>query len=495
MNATGEPEGLIDAFWRYERALMADDVAELDAIFAPGPQTVRADATGVLVGHDEIAAFRARRGGAPRRTVLRVETRVVDEDCAWVLAETALAAGGRGLQSQLWRRTDGHWHVHAAHVSGPPPAFDARTWRVVGDPLVRASGPGALSGERVAVKDLFAVAGQPIGAGNPAWLAQASAEPVHAEAVGRLLAAGAEVAGISRTDEFAYSLAGVNAHYGSPANPAAPGRLAGGSSSGSAAAVASGQASIGLGTDTGGSIRIPAAYTGLFGFRPSHGAVPMAGVMPLAPSFDTVGWLARDADTLRRVGRVLLTDAPPSAPARLVLPVALLDRASEEVRRAVRSAAEAWGAETVHWDLALLESWREVFVAHQAVEAWRSHGTWLAERMDTLGPDVRARFAAAAERADDGGAALALARERITDLVGDDVAVVPTAPTVAPRLGDDLAAVREANLNLTCLAGLGGLPTACVPTRIADSGLPCGVGLLAGRGRDHVLLDLAASLE
>ncbi|MGH3390196.1 MAG: amidase family protein, partial [Actinomadura sp.] len=162
----------------------------------------------------------------------------------------------------------------------PPDPAETAIWRVIGDPLVPGVPDGPLSGSRVAVKDLFAVAGQRIGGGNPDRLAGAAVQPEHAWAVRALLDAGADVIGIAQTDELAFSLFGTNAHYGTPPNPAAPGRIPGGSSNGPVAAVALGQAEIGLGTDTGGSIRVPASYCGLYGIRPTHGAVPVEGVQP-----------------------------------------------------------------------------------------------------------------------------------------------------------------------------------------------------------------------
>ncbi|MCF6521704.1 amidase family protein [Streptomyces sp. JJ36] len=188
-------------------------------------------------------------------------------------------------------------------------------WRERGAPLVAGAGTGPLRGLRCAVKDVYAVRGYRLGAGNPARLAGAAPEPGHAWAVRALLDAGADIAGIAQTDEFAYSLNGTNAHYGTPPNPAAPGRIPGGSSSGPASAVALGEADIGLGSDTAGSVRVPASYCGLYGFRPTHGAVPAGGLLPLAPAFDTVGWLARDAATLARTGEVLLAAPEPAPPA------------------------------------------------------------------------------------------------------------------------------------------------------------------------------------
>ncbi|WP_423463526.1 amidase family protein [Promicromonospora sp. MS192] len=376
--------------------------------------------------------------------------------------------------------------------------LDPRVWRVRPEPgpLVRPTGPGLLDGETVAVKDLFAVAGQRIGAGNPAWLAAAPVQERHADAVGRLLDAGAALAGIARTEEFAYSLTGANAHYGTPPNPRAPGRISGGSTSGPATAVAAGEASVALGTDTGGSVRVPAAYQGLWGVRPTHGAVADGGLLPLAPTFDTVGWLARDAGTLTRVGQVLLPDdaAPLPGPAALVTSDALLGLAAPEVRDAVGQRAADAGAVAVDW--APEPGWLAAFQTLQAAEAWVVHGAWLADRMDTLGPAVRARFErarsvgadeAAAARAD-----VARARELIRERLGERVLVLPSAASVAPR-PQEAEAARAATMLLTCVAGIGGLPAVSVPVATAG-GLPAGACLVGPAGSDRSLLHLAARL-
>jgi amidase len=497
------PDGLLAAVHAYERALMSDDTAALDRFFAAGPATLRGDADGLLVGHDAISAFRSTRGGAPARALVDLHVQVVDERHALVVAITELARGGRGQLTQLWRRADdatdatdasGGWQVTAAHVGAPAPAVDTRIWRIVGDPLVPPTGSGPLDGRTVAVKDLYAVAGQRIGAGSPAYLAAAPVQAAHAAAVASLLGAGAAVRGLARTDEFAYSLTGTDGHTGIAPNPRAPGRVPGGSSSGSSSAVSSGHADIGLGTDTGGSIRVPAAYQGLYGIRTSHDLVDRTGLLPLAPSFDTVGWVTRSAELAARVGRVLLPRGSHGDDTLVIVPE-LLALASAEVAAAV----DRWlppGHLREEWDLTALPAWQEAFRVAQAHEAWATHRDWLDGRMDTLGGAVRSRFEVAASITDDEAAAArdvaAAAGERLRTSVGDRVLVLPAAPTTAPT---PAAApdVRTAVLGLTCLAGLGGLPAVTVPLRTAD-GLPCGVSLVAGRGRDQELLDLAVRL-
>jgi amidase len=371
---------------------------------------------------------------------------------------------------------------------------DLSVWRVRPEPgpLVAPTGSGVLDGETVAVKDLFAVAGQRTGAGNPAWLAATDVAQSHAVAVALLLEAGASVAGLAQTEEFAYSLTGANAHYGTPPNPRAPGRISGGSTSGPATAVASGQASIALGTDTGGSVRVPAAYQGLWGIRPTHGAVPAGGLVPLAPSFDTVGWLTDSAELLRRVGDVLL---PPDAgvlSGQLVVSDALLDLAAPEVRDAVEQLARDAGAEPVDW--APEPTWLAAFQTLQAAEAWTVHGAWLGERMDTLGPAVRGRFerarAIGAADAEAARAAVVQARAEIRGRLGERVLVLPSTATVAPR-PEEAEAARAATMLLTCIAGIGGLPAVSVPVT-TTGGLPAGACLVGPAGSDRALLALAA---
>jgi len=165
---------------------------------------------------------------------------------------------------------------------------------------------GPLSGLCFAMKDIYDVAGYPTGCGNPHALALSGIRPASAPVVDTLLAAGAAFVGKVVTDELAFSMNGKNAHFGAPRNGAAPDRIAGGSSSGSASAVSNGLCDFAIGSDTGGSVRAPASHCGLIGLRPTHGRIPLAGCMPLSPGFDTCGWFARDIATFGRVGRVLL---------------------------------------------------------------------------------------------------------------------------------------------------------------------------------------------
>jgi Asp-tRNA(Asn)/Glu-tRNA(Gln) amidotransferase A subunit family amidase len=493
------PAGLLDAFWRYERALMADDVPVLDALFADGPSTLRGDAGGLLVGHDAIAAFRRGRGGAPKRRVAAVHVRVLDEDAAAVVAVLAPRSGGRGQQTQVWRRGPGGWQVLVAHVANPAPAIDPRVWREVGTPLVPGAGTGPLAGMSVAVKDLFAIAGHRIGAGVPALLADAPVERVTAPAVQALLDAGADVLGIARTDELAYSIAGANPHYGTPPNARVPGALPGGSSNGPASAVALGQADIGLATDTGGSIRVPASYQGLWGLRTTHGRIARDGLLPLAESFDTVGWLTRDRALLVACSRASAIGAPAvAAPDRYAIAPALRAGLSAPIRDAFTSWAR--GADADETDLGDVGAAQEAFRVVQAFEAWQADGAWLTTHPDAVSGAVATRFrAAAAITADEAARArdgLAAHRERFEHAVAGAILLLPSAASIAPQTTADAAtveAVRLQTLRLTCVAGILGAPALSAPLLEVD-GAPLGVCLVGPRDSDDALVHRAAGL-
>jgi Asp-tRNA(Asn)/Glu-tRNA(Gln) amidotransferase A subunit family amidase len=352
-------------------------------------------------------------------------------------------------------------------------------------PLAPATGHGSLDGMRLAVKDLFAVIGFAVGGGNPAWLADALPVAEDAPAVARLRDAGAIVEGIAQTDELAYALSGTNVHYGTPPNPAAPDLVTGGSSSGPASAVAAGQADVGLGTDTGGSVRVPASCCGLFGLRPTVGAVSTEGVLPLAPSFDTVGWITRDAATLAAVGEVLLPPGPQSPPGRLL---------------ALGGTARVAG----QWDIpvteATLSTWDEpdplllAFRQVQAAEAWREHGKWIEAHPRALAVDVEARFRFGAQVSPGEEAAararIAAWRDELLELLGDDAWLVlpaggPGHPRELSLAGKD--AWRREALRCAVPASAYGLPSVSVPTGASP---PAGVAVVGPPGSDRALLGM-----
>ncbi len=366
---------------------------------------------------------------------------------------------------------------------------------------------GPLAGLSFAVKDLFDVAGLPTGAGNPDWLRTHPVPATSASAVERLLEAGARFVGKTKTDELAWSLSGQNAHYGTPANTAAPGRVPGGSSSGSASAVAAGLADAALGSDTGGSVRLPASFCGLYGLRPTHGRIPIDGAVPLAPSFDTVGWFARDPEVFARVGRAR-SRAPGSRtrPSRLMLAEDLFGFAGSAARTALADGVAAiesliGKAEPVDFAMGELQAWRETFRVVQSSEAWAAQGAWISRVRPALGPGVRDRFAAASEldpaTVDAAVARRASIRAQIDAMLRPgSVLLLPTAREIAPRLDAtdaEMDRFRAAALALLCPAGIAGLPQITLPVGRME-GCPIGLSLIGARGEDEALLDLARAL-
>jgi amidase len=400
-----------------------------------------------------------------------------------------------------------------ARECSTPPAVDRSVWRVVGAPLAPALGSGPLDGCGVAVKDLYAVAGHRVGGGVPAYLAGQPPRPVSAPCVTALQRAGAHLAGIAQTDEFAYSIAGRNAHYGTAPNPAAPGRLGGGSSSGPAAAVALGEAEIGLGTDTAGSIRVPASYQGLVGFRPTHGAIGAEGVLPLAPSFDTVGWLTRDVAISRAVASVLLPPkshgrpTSPAGPAARTIRLPSVEGLAQSATLALfakrvmqlAAAGRLPAAEQADLPQETLEEWFSAFRTVQAHEAWQVHGAWITAHPGALGDDVMARFTAAAavtgSQAAAARAVAARARADLTRWLDGAVLVLPTVPGPAPPRSAGAAEiddVRGRTLRMCCLAPLAGAPAVSLP--LTGDVAPVGLCLVGAPGTDTALLSLAAAV-
>ena len=366
---------------------------------------------------------------------------------------------------------------------------------------------GALAGLTFAAKDLFDVAGLVSGCGNPDWLRTHEPATATASTIVALVDAGATMIGKTVTDELAYSLAGQNHHYGTPLNSAAPDRIPGGSSSGSAAAVAGGLVDFALGSDTGGSVRVPASFCGVYGLRTSHGRVPVDGLMPLAPIFDTVGWFAREAGLMARVGEVLVGARGAELPGRLLLAedaFAVLDEeGAAALAPAVEQIAGVLGAPArVTVSRSGLAEWVDPFRRLQAHQIWRAHGAWLAAVKPVFGPAIRDRFAWIPTVGDgDIAAALVLQTEvaaRLDDLLADDaVLCLPSTPDIAPlktASPAEMDAFRNAALSLTCLAGFARLPQLSMP--LGDkSGVPLGISLIGPRGSDESLLAVAQAVS
>ncbi len=369
-----------------------------------------------------------------------------------------------------------------------------------------ASGP--LSGLTVAIKDMYDIAGERTGGGNPDWLAAQQPAAKNAAVVQKLLVAGATITGKTICDEFFYSLAGVNAHYGTPNNPRALARLPGGSSSGSASAAASGACDIAIGSDTGGSIRVPASFCGLYGIRTTHGRVDLAGAMHMAASFDVCGWFASAPGAFRKVGGVLLGGASTAAAiTRLVILDDAFAEVDAEVGALMRQALTAMSAELPplsHQRIAPdnLDVWREAFRVIQSREIWSVYGDFVSRVKPKFGPGVAERFAAAATVTAEAAAQARVMQERARDRIRavaqpGTLLVLPTCPSIAPLVDaphEVHEAFRTRVMRMTCIAGLSGLPQMSLPIGTID-GCPIGLSFIGWAGGDEALLDLAVKLS
>ncbi|MGO7332407.1 amidase family protein [Rhizobium leguminosarum] len=360
-----------------------------------------------------------------------------------------------------------------------------------------ATAQGSLAGLTFAVKDLIDIAGRRTGGGNPDWRAAATPAAAHAPVVTRLLANGATFLGKTVTDELAFSLEGRNIHYGIPRNPQNPDWLPGGSSSGSAAAVGARLVDFALGTDTGGSVRVPAAFSGIWGMRPSHYAVPLDGVLPFAPSYDTIGWFARDAQTLARVGDVLLPPAQHVDCLTISIVEDTLDMLDPTDAHAFRDAARRLANAAPmqvfeHWPSAQLQ-W--AYSTIQGYEIARSLGS----RLDALKPrfamDIGERFASASAVSYADYETAAAVRRSFAGWLQDrlppgTVALLPV--TSAPHLridapSEEIGRFYASTLALTALAGHAGAPQ-----------LQCGSSPLSVMGRcgsDRAILNFALGID
>ncbi len=380
---------------------------------------------------------------------------------------------------------------------------------IVNNVALKGAPDGPLSGLTMGVKDLFDIAGHRTGFGNPTWLATHEPAAQTARVVQNLVEAGADMIGKTQCDELCFSLYGENAHYGTPVNVNAPGRIPGGSSSGSAAAVAAGLVDFALGSDTGGSVRLPASYCGLYGIRTSHGRVPVHGVAPLAHSFDTVGWLARDGVLLNRLAAYFLDDHAPAAtmPTQLLVLKDGFDLAGDEVGAALAPALAQLEtligpAKPIRLGTERIEQMVLDLRVMQGAQVWQNHGRWVRESNPQFGTGLAERIEWTATITP-GELAAPKARRQIwlqeaRDLLPPGtVLCLPTAPGPPPRRGEmagGLEGYRERLFQLLCLAGLGALPQINLPLATVD-GAPLGLGVMAGPGGDETLLALGAKIS
>lgn len=373
---------------------------------------------------------------------------------------------------------------------------------------VKGAASGPLAGLTAAVKDMYDIAGTKTGGGSPAWLEHANPATRNASVIQKILDAGGTIIGKTVSEEFFFSLTGASLHYGVPLNARAPGRVPGGSSSGSASATASNACDFAMGSDTGGSVRIPASFCGLYGLRPTHARVDMTGAMDMAPSFDVGGWFANAPGIFKRVGDVLLGGE--RVDAKISTMIVLDDAFAEadlEIAALMKTALNVMADElpkAQHDRIAPegLDAWREGFRVLQAREVWEAYGDFVTKHKPVFGPGVKERFHFASIVTD---AEVAKAnevrrrlRERVANLVKPGtVLALPTSPAIAPLVSstpEQLEAFRVRALRLTCTSSMSGLPQVTIPIGTA-AGCPAGLSFIGWHGGDEALLDLAAKLS
>jgi len=369
-----------------------------------------------------------------------------------------------------------------------------------------ASGP--LAGLSAVVKDMYDIAGERTGCGSPEWLATHPPAVRNCPPVQKILDAGATIIGKTVCDEYFYSVSGANAHYGTPVNVRAPGRLPGGSSAGSAAACGAGLCDFALGSDTGGSVRVPASFNGIYGLRPTHERIEHSGVADMAPSFDVPGWFAATPGIFRKVGAVLLDSR--RVPAKIERVVVLEDafaQAEEPVADLLRTLLEFMSDDLpgmAHGRIAPegFDPWREAFRIVQAYETWQTFGGFITKHKPNIGPGVKERmqFASTVTRAqaDASREVVNKARDHIRQIVvPGTVLALPTAPSISPKTemsGPELEEFRTRVMRLTCTSGISGLPQMSIPGATVN-GCPIGLSFIGWAGGDEALLDLACELS
>ncbi len=369
------------------------------------------------------------------------------------------------------------------------------------------SAGGPLSGLSFAAKDILDVAGHVTGGGNPDWKATHEAAAKTAWVIQTLVDAGATMIGKTHTDELARGILGENPHYGTPINPRAPGRVPGGSSSGSASAVAGRLVDFALGSDTGGSVRIPASFCGLIGLRPTHNKIPLEGILLQAPSYDTIGWFARDPEVFAKVGAVLFqSEIPAGLPSRIIIAEDAFEVAGPAISAALDSAVQAAktiiGTDTTQRLAPVgLAEWSAQQQVLQGREAWDTAKEWIAQVNPRFSFWVAERYITARLITDSEVAQAKVQRQEVISRMdevtqGGGVVCLPTSPAPAPLLGQSLEERRDVLsriVSLTCVAGTTGRPQINVPVAEVD-GMPVGLSFIGERGSDELLISLARSL-
>lgn len=362
-----------------------------------------------------------------------------------------------------------------------------------------------LSGKTCAVKDNIDIEGMKTGGGNPEWKRTHDVAGNHATALLPLLNAGVKLSFKTHLDELAYSLMGTNFHYGTPVNPHAVERVPGGSSSGSASAVASGLADIGIGTDTGGSVRLPASFCGLYGLRPTHGVISTLGVIPLAPSYDTVGFFTRTLEDMYQIASLYFATTDAATDIKLVAPHDVWAIADIDVAKTLKARPSLNNKVSDHRELFPFKDntdWSDIFRIHQSYEVWQALGSWIDQNKPNFGPGLNERFEFAASVTSKDFEHACNERKRFvasleSELALDEIIAIPTSPGPAPYLTasqEEFNTFRKKAISLLCIAGHAGWPQLTIPGAAVE-GVPIGLSLIGRPGSEMLLIKHAAKME
>jgi len=370
---------------------------------------------------------------------------------------------------------------------------------------------GALSGLSFAVKDIIDISGHVTGCGNPSWKNSQNKSVSNAFCIDQLLSTGANCTGKTHTDEFAFSLLGENQFYGTPVNPKAPDRVPGGSSSGSASAVACNFVDFAIGTDTGGSVRIPASNCGIWGFRPSHGRISVAGVHPFAPTFDTVGVLASTYETLSKTMHTLIASEPEneSMESSFFILNDAFQISDKDVRKTLLDNLNGKKIDFESISFSDIDNFGKdynfetifhIYCQIQWAEIWNTHGDIIQHLKPVLGMHANKNFEITSQvdrsKIQDALIIREWFSKKINTFLGNNkILIIPTSPTLAPKKGS-IGKDRRAGdyyprtLGLTAISGLARLPQISIPIASINH-IPIGLSLIAGKDNDEFLLNHA----
>lgn len=362
----------------------------------------------------------------------------------------------------------------------------------------------SLLGYSFAVKDVFDIKGFRTQAGNPDYYALANVADVTAPAVSILQEAGASLIAKTHTDELGGSLFGLNEHYGSPLNSYSPKRVPGGSSSGSAAAVAGNLVDFALGADTSGSVRAPASFCGIYGFRPTFDQIPATGVLPISPYLDTVGIFARHPDVISQVLNVYGVSEQKEIKRLKIIP-SLVNNLENSLRNPFLEKLKnikqlASSSTDFIIDEETLVHWSSVIRTIAMYGLWQVHKDWILKSNPTFGEIIRDRLKIASSISYEEYTQALIKQKEIRAFMEDnlesgDVIVFPTVHDIPPLLSSSIAQLKEFALEAsrhTCIAALSGFPEITVPLRNIKENGCLGMSFLGRAGEDVSLTSFAS---